>query len=153
MSVAGVAKSAWTLRFVGMHAIVLVLLWAFSPLGSQAATNSVTAVATSNSTTEVLQYIYADMLNQTNANQLAPAGTTNGNSFNFLVSLIQAMIGTSITSPLSALQFVDQLSNGQLDAINRAGGIEAVLESSSQDSWGNLCSAMCTYTAESAMMG
>lgn len=138
MSVAGVAKSAWTLRFVGMHAIVLVLLWAFSPLGSQAATNSVTAVATSESTTEILQYINADMLNQTLANNLAPSGDTSGRGFSFVVSLIQAMIGTSIASPLSALQFIGQLSGSQLDAIKRAGGMEAVLESSSQDTWGNL---------------
>lgn len=124
-------KGFYNLHYFPVWTILLLILWAFSPIGGQAALNSIRLERVLNHSERSLMYFPAPLLNSTAVSDFTSAsGLSDGKA------IVRLLLGTALSSPSALGLFSNGSSPSFNDTISRFGIAEAV-QASQRDAWGS----------------
>jgi hypothetical protein len=131
----GVMKYAFVLRSFGFSTIMLIILWAFNPIGGQASLRSISLETNIFQEQPTLRYLSWDPRYSLKAIVLVGLS-----SYEMYRPHIASMYGATLFSPDASLQYSNESTSGQdyQEVINRLGGKTVAVQRMATDMWGNV---------------
>jgi hypothetical protein len=114
--------------------LLLILLWVFNPLGSQASFRGVYLKPTVNTSNGTITYMDPDLIGGLQSSYDSVFFTDRVAYY----SLAQALYTTVCYDTITATQYVDQSSPALQDVVSSLGGSEFVGVQAAMDPWGNV---------------
>lgn len=128
-TVMGTIRTATMLRQVGMISTALIIIWSFSPLGSQAVLRCLTVRELKAYDQPVISYM----------NDTAGSSTLGSLSgWSRQSPVLQSVFNTVMFSGSTALQYVDKNDTDAIRIMEQLGSKEDVFRGSSVDAWRNI---------------
>lgn len=130
-TVAGTLKNVYVLRAFGVYTLLLIPLWAFNPLGSQASFRSVYLKEQFSSGTRLHSY-------QNNSFNYEAEQSALGSASGWESSqpMVRSLYGAALFSPDAGAQYSNGSADGFDDLIRRLGGVEQAFDGT--DLWQNV---------------
>ncbi|KAF4625752.1 hypothetical protein G7Y89_g12413 [Cudoniella acicularis] len=129
----GAFKACLTLRMFELSTIVLLILWAFNPIGGQSALRAISVEGIFNETPTQIQYLNSDLRSIILSN-----GFQGASYFASSAPQLRTLYGASLFSPDAGTQYSNGSSAGFDDLISRLGGADTASKSTTMDLWGNI---------------
>ncbi|KAI1841617.1 hypothetical protein JX266_012170 [Neoarthrinium moseri] len=124
--------TSFNMRVFGLPTILLIALWSFNPLGSQASFRSVYLEQRSDTGTGTINYYSHNFTEQ------GSSGLEGSSSWNSMRSQIRAIYNSALFDLSSGLQFSKNTSDDYELILARLGGMDAAIARGSMDPWGNV---------------
>jgi hypothetical protein len=134
IQMAGTLITIFRWSLIRFSSILLILVWAFNPLGSQASFRGVSLVERVGMGTGEITYLSPDLI----------AGLQNRSIFGFTrdptatLPLVRPLYISAVYDIIAKTQYVNQSSQAYQDIILSLGGRQAAGAQASMDPWGNV---------------
>lgn len=132
-TVASAVKNIYVLRSFGLYSFVLITLWAFNPLGSQA---SLRSVYLENQFSHGTSQISFQSNNFTD--DISMSGLSDGTMWELWKSLPQILHGAALFEPVSGAQYSNGSSTNFDNLVSSLGGTEVAASQMTTDIWNNV---------------
>jgi hypothetical protein len=132
-TVASTIKSIYVLRAFGLYTLILIPLWAFNPLGSQASFRSV-----------YLREIFSEgtrpysFQNSSIDYEIDQSALGSASGWQSSMPMVRSLYGAALFAPDAGAQYSNGSSDGVTDLINRLGGIKIATAQMATDVWNNV---------------
>ena len=128
---AGSILAVFTWSIFQFSSLILIVLWAFNPLGSQASFRGVYLTDTIGHGVGRISYYNYNLTTQFSLSNFGPAATRSK-------PVIRALYSSALYDVMSNTKYVDQNNASFKDAIMKLGGFQAAGIQAATDPWGNL---------------
>jgi hypothetical protein len=145
LTLAGAVITAFKWSIVRLSSVVLILLWAFNPLGSQSSFRGVYLKEMEGSGTGLMSYYNYNSSTQRDMSMFR-AGSTRARP------KIRALYSAAVYDAVSSLQYVDTTNATYQNTIMMLGGEKYAATQAGTDAWGNIripnLQALSDYNSE-----
>jgi hypothetical protein len=132
-TVASAIKSIYVLRAFGLYTMILLPLWAFNPLGSQASFRSVYLREEFQAGTRPYSF-----QNNSLDYEIDQSALGSGSGWQSSMPMVRSLYGAALFAPDAGAQYSNGSSSGFKDLIQRLGGVELATEQMTTDVWNNV---------------
>jgi hypothetical protein len=132
-TVASTIRSIYVLRSFGLYTLILIPLWAFNPLGSQASFRSVYLKEEFQTGTRPYSFQNNSLDYEINQSALG-----SGSGWQSSMPMVRSLYGAALFAPDAGAQYSNGSSGGFRDLIQRLGGVGLATEQMTTDVWNNV---------------